>query len=235
MSSEHPLPQQLYENTIFEGLTPEQIADVLPCIALAVKQYGPQECVVDKGEAVQDLGVVLDGELVIQDDQEGRIVDSIGKDGLFGEAALSSASAGILPHRVITEKGAQVLYLSGAFFLSSCGKSCANREAHQMIVKNMLRLLSDRTILLNKKIAYLTADDLKTKIAMYLCELYQLNGSETFNMPLNRDRLAEYFSVARPSLSRELTNLKNMGVIDFYRSSVTIKDIRALQQLAAGR
>ncbi|HHY52762.1 MAG TPA: winged helix-turn-helix domain-containing protein, partial [Clostridiales bacterium] len=37
---------------------------------------------------------------------------------------------------------------------------------------------------------------------------------------------------ARPSLSRELTNLRNMGIIDFHRSSVTILDVAALQKMA---
>lgn len=232
MSNSIAADEKLYHNTIFEGLTPRQINEILPCIALAVKSYGPDECVVEQGETRGELGVVLDGDLVVCDGADGRVVDLIGRDGLFGEAALSCCEP---QHRVITEKGAQVLYLSGAFFLSPCAKKvCQNREAHQIIVGNMLRLLSQRTVSLNKKIAYLTADDLKTKIAMYLCELYQLNGSATFNMPLNRDRLAEYFSVARPSLSRELTNLKSMGIIDFHRSSVTILDAQALQRLAGG-
>ncbi len=231
MSEQLPIKieEKLYQNTIFEGLTPQQIAQVLPCIALAVKHYEPDECVADRQRPLQELGVVLEGDLVVCDDGD-KVVDNIGRNGLLGESALASSAQ--LPHRVVASKGAQVLYLSGAFFLSPCGKICENREAHQIIVGNMLRLLSERTIALNKKIAYLTAEDLKTKIAMYLWELYQLNGSPTFNMPLNRDRLAGNFSVARPSLSRELTNLRSMGIIDFHRSSVTIQDANALQKLA---
>ena len=41
------IDEKLYQNTIFEGLTPEQIAQVLPCIAVAVKYYGPDECIAD--------------------------------------------------------------------------------------------------------------------------------------------------------------------------------------------
>ena len=72
------------------------------------------------------------------------------------------------------------------------------------------------------------------KIAMYLCELYELGNVTTFNMPLNRDQLAEFFSVARPSLSRELINLRNQNVIDFYRSSVKILDLGTLYRIARG-
>jgi CRP-like cAMP-binding protein len=171
------LTDQLSRNTIFEGLTREQIADILPCI-------------VDKAKKQEAFSIEQDGEIV---------------------------------------------YLSGDFFLSPCSKACSRREEHQEIVRNMLRLLSDRTLMLNKKIHYLTAPDLKTKVAMYLCELYDACGSASFNMPLNRDRLAEFFSVARPSLSREFINLTSMGVIDFYRSGVTIFDIEKLRKIAANR
>jgi len=236
MDNQLQIPRQLSENTIFEGLTLEEIQSILPCIALSVKSYGSEECVIDKGESVQNLYVVLDGELSICDEtREGKrtTVANIEKNELFGESVLFSSSK--LPHRVIAQKDAQVLYLSGDFFLNTCAKGeCGYKLAHQKIVKNMLRLLSDRALLLGKKIAYLTASDLKTKIAMYLYELYDVNGSLSFHMPLNRDRLAEFFDVARPSLSRELVNLKNQGIIDFYRSNITILDIDALHRLAQG-
>lgn len=228
------ITDQLCKNTIFEGLTQEQIVDILPCIVAQIKTYGSQECIYDKGELVRNLGVVLDGSLSVCDESvDGRrtTVASIEKNGLFGEAAMFATGGGV-PHRVIADKDTEVLYLSGDFFLSPCDKSCQKRESHQEIVKNMLRLLSDRTIMLNKKIRYLTAPDLKTKIAMYLCELYEMNDSDTFNMPLNRDRLAEFFSVARPSLSREFVNLKSLGVIDFHRSSVKILDTSKLYEIA---
>ncbi len=184
------LTDQLCRNTIFEGLTREQIADILPCIVAAIKTGGRGEQAPPQKEMPDAFSIEING---------------------------------------------SVVYLSGDFFLSPCVKDCTRREEHQEIVRNMLRLLSDKTLQLNKKILYLTAPDLKTKIAMYLCELYDACGSRTFNMPLNRDRLAEFFAVARPSLSRELVGLKNSGVIDFYRSVVTIHDVEKLREIAGNR
>lgn len=226
----------LSKNLIFAGLSSEQIDQILPCIVQQVKTYGSQECVCDKGDQVRDLGVVLDGQLCIcNQTPDGKQTPgtNIEPNGLVGDVVVFSTD-GNQPHRVVAQDGAEVLYLSGDFFLHQCGKDCTHKETHGEIVKNMLRLLSDKAINLDKKIAYLTAPDLKTKIAMYLCELYEVNRVTTFNMPLNRDRLAEFFSVARPSLSRELINLKNQNVIDFYRSSVKILDVDALYRMAQG-
>lgn len=226
----------LAKNSIFEGLTEEQVNEILPCVAHEIKTYQDNDCVYRKGDVVRDLGIVVRGKLMaIGEDADGNVTSTqtIEPNGMFGELVVFSTD-GSLPHRVVATDGTQVLFLSGDFFLQQCGKECGNKETHAEVVKNMLRLLSDKAILLNKKIAYLTAPDLKTKIAMYLCELYEVNRVTTFNMPLNRDRLAEFFSVARPSLSRELINLKNQEVIDFYRSSIKILDFPALRRIARG-
>lgn len=224
----------LCQNRIFEGLTPEQVHEILPCLVHNEKTYHEQECVYEKGTKVRELGVVVTGELLVQGESgEGKsaTVQSIEPNGMFGEVVVFSTD-GVLGNRVVAVEGTHVLFLSGDFFLTQCGKNCGCKETHTEIVKNMMRLLSDKAIMLNKKISYLTAPDLKTKIAMYLCELYEIGGVTTFNMPLNRDRLAEFFAVARPSLSRELINLKNQKVIDFYRSSVKILDLGALYDIA---
>jgi len=226
----------LRQNSIFKGLTTQQIDEILPCILRAVKTYRADDFVYMRGDTVLGLGVVLEGRLLLCQenlDSAANTRSFIEKNQLFGEVdAFSSQS--VMPNSVVAQRDSTVLYLSGDFFINLCSKECCNREAHQTVTKNLLRLLADRSVMLSKKIAYLTASDLKTKIAMYLWELYEVSCTPSFHMPLNRYRLAEFFDVARPSLSRELINLKNQGVIDFNRSQVTILDLDALRRISRG-
>jgi DNA-binding transcriptional regulator LsrR (DeoR family) len=53
-----------------------------------------------------------------------------------------------------------------------------------------------------------------------------------FNMPMNRQELAEFLNVKRPSLSRELSNMQKEKIIEVYRSSVKILDMEKLCELA---
>ena len=225
---------QICKSVLFAGLTPEQVERILPCIVSSEKKYEKDERVYHKGDIVGNLGLVISGSLSICSvDKSGRkvVITNIGKNQLFGEAVIFS-SGNELPHDVFANEPTHVLYFASDFFIHTCGENCVNRDSHTEVMKNMLRILADRTIILNRKISYLTAPDLRTKLAMYIYDLHQATGLLTFNMPLNRDGLAEYLAVARPSLSREFVNLKKIGVIDFYRSSVKILDLPSLFSLA---
>lgn len=226
--------KQLSESSIFLGLSPEQIEKILPCITYSIKNYDSNQYIYAKGDIVGNLGLVINGALEIcTETADGRkaTVTIIEKNELFGEA-LIFASGRSVPHDVVSREPTTVLYLASDFFMRPCGANCPNKESHGEVMRNMLRILSDRTQALNRKIAYLTAHDLKTKLAMYLYDLHQSLGLLSFNMPLNRDQLSEYLAVARPSLSREFVNMKKAGVIDFYRSSVKIIDLPKLYELA---
>jgi CRP-like cAMP-binding protein len=220
----------LMKNRIFEGLSADKIAEILPCIARGEKTYAANECVYEKGDDARELGVVIRGGLRAIGDA-GETAD-VPPSGTFGELVVFSTGGNLRQKIVASEEGTTVLFLSPTFFRSSCGKDKDCLTTHGEVMGNMLRLLSDKAVSLSKKVAYLTAPDLKTKIAMYLCELYEITGSPTFTMPLNRDQLADFLSVARPSLSRELVHMKEMGIISFQRSSVSILDVAGLYELA---
>jgi Mn-dependent DtxR family transcriptional regulator len=51
---------------------------------------------------------------------------------------------------------------------------------------------------------------------------------------MNRNEMADFLNVARPSLSREMSRMRDEGMIDFHRSSVRIKDLEALKTAAQG-
>jgi CRP-like cAMP-binding protein len=70
------------------------------------------------------------------------------------------------------------------------------------------------------------------RIAVYLLSLQQSSKRMVFDLPMNRQELAEFLNVKRPSLSRELSNMQRDGIIDVYRSSVKILDMERLRELA---
>ncbi|MDL2234231.1 Crp/Fnr family transcriptional regulator [Ruminococcaceae bacterium OttesenSCG-928-L11] len=229
------LSDKLRDTPIFTGLSQDQIEQLLPCLDAGIREYAPNEYVYRKGCPMDSLCLVLEGKLLIcRQAADGDTSECAETNCICGEIDTLS-SGGICTCDVMAVERTRVLFLSRDFFLSVCRKGCGSHAEHQQVVRNLLQQLSDKAQFLNRKVAYLTASDLKTKVAMYLCDLYEATGSPEFTMPLNRDRLAAFFSVARPSLSRELVNLKTQGLIDFHRSSVTLLDVDGLYQIARFR
>ena len=55
-------------------------------------------------------------------------------------------------------------------------------------------------------------------------------GDINITVPLNRNELASFLNVSRPSMSRELCQLRDEGIIDFHLSTFKIKDLEALKE-----
>jgi DNA-binding transcriptional regulator LsrR (DeoR family) len=47
---------------------------------------------------------------------------------------------------------------------------------------------------------------------------------------MNRQQLADFLNVSRPSMSRELSRMRDEGIIDFHLSAVRILDIERLKE-----
>jgi CRP-like cAMP-binding protein len=140
---------------------------------------------------------------------------------MFGEmVAFSSKKA--WPASVFAQSECSVVFLPPQKITGTCPHACAG---HQRLIRNMLLIVSEKALLLNRKVEYLTIRSMRTKIATYLLEQRKLTGKNTFVMPLKRNDLADFLNVSRTALSRELGRMRDEGLIDFYRSSVKLTDV----------
>ena len=155
------------------------------------------------------------------------IIGRFGAGEIFGEVS-AFAKTGHWPNMVLASTESTVLFLPYARIGSPCEKLCS---AHHLLINNMLGLVARKALIMNSRINYLKIKSMREKLATFLYEQYQQTGNRTFNIPLNRDELADFLNVSRPSMSRELGRIRDLGLIDFFRSSFTIKDLEALRQL----
>ena len=72
----------------------------------------------------------------------------------------------------------------------------------------------------------------RSKICSYLLEQMGVNQSPAFILPMNRNDLADYLNVSRPSMSREFARLKEEGVLDYYLSGVRLLKPDAIKKMA---
>ncbi|HCW22335.1 MAG TPA: Crp/Fnr family transcriptional regulator, partial [Lachnospiraceae bacterium] len=103
--------------------------------------------------------------------------------------------------------------------LTMCGSACS---FHQRLIENMVFLLADKNTRLMAKLEILSKRTLTQKILSLLSFEAQRAGSLYFTLPMNRDEMAEYLCVNRSALSRELSLMKDKGLIDYDRNTFRI-------------
>ena len=91
-------------------------------------------------------------------------------------------------------------------------------------------LLGEKNYVLNHKIDLLMIKGMKEKLATFLLYEAKRHNSSRFDIDFNRNELAEYLNVSRPSMIRELANMKDDGIIDYHMNSFHILSIEKLKQ-----
>lgn len=211
----------------FRGITPDELAVMLDCIGRDVRSYRAGELVATEGEPMGALGVVLEGTVTVQKLRPtGDLVTmgSFGPGQTIGEVVLFSDRPR-WPATVTAATPAALMFLPRDRIVGVCAQRCG---MHQTLLFNLLGTLSNRALLLNRKVDYLATKSLRARVAMFILEQRKGDGL-LVQLPGNRNAIAEFLNVPRPSLSRELAQLKAEGLIDYHLDQVRIRDLTRLQ------
>ena len=99
---------------------------------------------------------------------------------------------------------------------------------HPDFLEMFLRDLSNKILTLNKSIERLSYNSIRQKISNYILDEYNKQNSHLININMTKQKLAETLGIPRPSLSRELINMKDSGIIDYYKDTIKILDLDQL-------
>ncbi|MDR1309992.1 MAG: helix-turn-helix domain-containing protein, partial [Deltaproteobacteria bacterium] len=89
---------------------------------------------------------------------------------------------------------------------------------HTILIRNMVSIFARKNMMLAGKMEHITKRTTKEKLLSYLSEQAKLNGNRSFNIPFNRQELADYLSVERSALSAEMGKLKAESIIDYRKN-----------------
>lgn len=223
----------LSQSPLFYNIHPESISRLLECMNPVIKEYSKNDVAAVEGNKINGIGIVLDGTLNISKNSvtgSRIILDTVEKGDLFGEMG-AFTNEGKWPATVESQSKAKVLYISPRNIVEQCARSCI---WHRQLQRNMLAILSLKALNLTKRIEYMAIKGLKAKLCTYLFELYKKTGKKSLRLTMKRYELADFFNVTRPSLSREMINLKREGVLDFSGACIKLLDIDKLEDIIEG-
>jgi CRP/FNR family transcriptional regulator, dissimilatory nitrate respiration regulator len=218
----------LSRSPIFSGLDAGSPEKILNTIKYRVRKYSAGSVIAISGEEVTSLHIVISGmvkgEMV---DYEGRTlkIEDIGAPRALAPAFLFG-SGNRFPVNVTSVTEAELLVIDKGDFV----KLLASNDH---LLTNYLDTISNRSQFLSDKIKFFTFKTIKGKLANYILEKAG-NNLNKIRFGRTQQELADFFGVARPSLSRALSDLENDGFITAEGKDITIHNREGLVAMVRG-
>lgn len=212
----------LKETKLFAGVGEEDISAMLACLGAKLSVYRKGETVLRQGEILDDTPVLVKGKLLIQkDDYWGNrsILGNIDAGEMFGEAYAAPGSGPLLNDVVAVEDSA-VLFFDVNRIMTTCSSAC---RFHTLVVQNLIFALSEKNRKLVQKLGHMSKRTTREKLISYLSEEAKKQNSSRFEIPFNRQQLADFLSVDRSAMSNELGKMRNEGLIAFHKNHFELK------------
>jgi CRP-like cAMP-binding protein len=207
----------LKQSPLFQGVSEEELGSLVKCLGCTFKSYGKGETVRLAGDFVREIGVVVSGRVhIVKDDAWGNsnIIAEIAGGEMFAEAVVCGG-VGVLPVTVVAAADTDVCFMDFQRIISTCSSACM---FHTLLIRNMIGVFARKNMMLAGKMEHITKRTTREKLMSYLSEQSKLRGGKSFEIPFDRQELADYLSVERSALSAEMLRLKADNII-IYRKN----------------
>lgn len=210
------LMEILKKTGLFDKLSDRECTLLFNMLAIGEKTYSKREIIVHEGSEVQHLFVVKKGKVIGEKfhiEGETNLLNVYEEGEVMGlEAASSISKTSPLTYTADTE--VTVIMIDIASILS-----CPLKE---IILENIIHLLSDISIRQMYKIQVISKHGLRDRIMAHLLIMQRKRNTEVFDIRMSQEQLAQYLCVNRSALSYELNKMKKEGLIDFKKSKFKI-------------
>lgn len=207
---------------LFRNLEENEITALLRCFSLKFIEFRARKKIASRLDKIENLYIVLSGaarEAWYNDD--GDIITYIDyREGDIIGLEYVSGTRKTFSGEIIAIEDTFVMALDSFRFLNPCNNFCPR---HTKVINNAFSYLAKQNVKLLNRIRELTMPTTKEKVMCYLMNIRSSVKSNSFNIPYNRQEMADYLGVERSALSKELSDLQKEGYITYHKNHFEIK------------
>lgn len=211
---------------MFRNKTRHEIIDFFTGFNYTLSKYSKNDIIALEGAPCERVGLILDGNIDIKrilTSNNTIHLSSFGKGHLFGEI-IAFSDAKMYPATVISATSSEVMFIGKSDFIKFC-------TAHPDFLGMFLNDLTNKILTLNKSITNLSLASIRQKISNFLITEYKIQKTPFIKLNMTKQKLSEALGIPRPSLSRELINMKDDGLIDYSKDFIKILDKESLEKI----
>ena len=190
------------------------------CSKIQKKHFKKNEIITTFISKRNQVCILVSGEAeLVRYDYNGNktIVEHFNKNDIFGEVFYVITTNNEL--FVVAKQDCDVIFFVYDNLKQKCKSNC---KFHQTLNENFSELILHKVTVLNSRIELLTKRSTRDKLIGYFSVLSARNFSKTFTLPFSLTDLADYLSVDRSAMMRELKSLKDEGFIEKNGDRITL-------------
>lgn len=213
----------IMRSLLFDGLSRTDVESVLKCLRPEEVSFARGEVIYRASDRITKMGMLLSGAVRVEtvDAWGGRTLLIMVEPGKTFAESNACAPVGPVGISFTADKESSVLMFDVHRIMRPCSMGC---EIHRTVASNFTRLLALRNIELSRRVYITSARTIREKVQLYLSLQAHEHGAMTFEIPLNREQMANYLGVDRSALSAELSRMQKEGLIEYRMRRFTIAD-----------
>ena len=196
---------------LFENISDKNILKLKRILSANTVKYKKNVNILSNVNREDFIALIDTGSVqLIFNDYDGNktIIEELTSGEIFGTLTSTIASEEIT---CITKEDTQITYIE---YDEITNDEIIRSDFYNIYKKNLIRILTEQLTTRNNRIELLTKRTTRDKILAYFNFEAQKKGTKRFTLPMSFTELANYLSVDRSAMSREIKYLKEEGFIE---------------------
>lgn len=211
---------------LFRGMDPLKVKELIESGTFAEESYEKDAMIMMRGDLYENLLILIEGEVSAEiQDFNGKTIKI---ENLKAPDAMATgilfADDNTLPVTLVAQSPISLVSIPKEAVISMA-------QTNRKFLLNYFSDSGNKVVFLAEKIRLLKFKSLREKFAGYTLSLASKQNSRSVKLPYSREKLAELFGVARPSLSRVCSELAEEGLVELKGRTVTILDREGFKAL----
>lgn len=194
--------------SIFNTVSEEDLSQLSGCINAETKLFGKNEIILRHTDKTESIGIIRKGLaclISISEDGGSSIIDYYERGTVFGKGFTPDSPVNL--HYVLSKEDCEISFLPYDRLMNCCSKNC---EMHRAVINSIIFNSFRRC---QMHIDILSSRSIRGKLTTYFRYLKDQKGTDDLELPVSLSDMADYLSVDRSAMMREMKRMKEDGAI----------------------
>lgn len=205
---------------LFHGISDEEWQEMQTVHCMRQSSFIKNAVILHAGTVVSEIGIVMCGNVHIEsNDFQGNrsLLSNVSVGQIFAETYALCHEPMMVD--VVAAENCEILFMNLNILINERYSKCSWQHK---FMKNILNASVQKNLVLSNRIFCTTPKSARARILTYLSYQSVKEGHTTFEIPFNRQQMADYLNLDRSALSKELGRMRDEGILEFHKNQFTL-------------